>query len=336
MTANAGGCTGTWALPVSRWWLGMVGAVAGLALGTVGRCCDNPVFRYALENWPSAEYLVITSGTAAAADAQRIDRLLAAAEPRPNLRLAAAGELPQLEATGPLVLVAPPPSRGQPGRPRVAWSGPASPESFSRLVDSPARRELAKRLLDGEAIVWVVLEVGDRAAIDKGQATLQELIDGYLEALAQAEAAAAATAPPPDPQAPPPIDKSAFWPPRFSVLRVAADAPEEAVFVATLLGTNQDAAAAEPLVFPVFGRGRVLGSLPLSKLDAGRLRSACDFLTGACSCEVKEMNPGQDLLFSADWDSVAKLTRPAGTVSLFDLEPAARPAAAGSPPAPVK
>lgn len=336
MMANAGGGSWTWVWPAARRRVGVVGLVACLAIGDVGRCCDNPVFRYALENWPSAEYLLVTAGAEAAADAARIDQLLAVAEPRPNLRLASAGELPQLDASGPLVLVAPPPPRGQPGRPQVTWSGPASEESLARVVDSPARRELAKRLLDGEAIVWVVLEVSDREAIDKGEAALQQLIDGYLEALAQAEAAAAATAPPPDPQAPPPIDKSAFWPPRFSVLRVAADAAEEAVFVATLLGTTQEASAQEPLVFPVFGRGRVLGSLPLSKLDAGRLRSACDFLTGACSCEVKEMNPGQDLLFAADWDSVAKLTRPTGTVSLFDLEPAGRPAAAGSPPAPGK
>lgn len=194
MMANAGGGSWTWVWPAARRRVGVVGLVACLAISDVGRCCDNPVFRYALENWPSAEYLLVTAGAEAAADAARIDQLLAVAEPRPNLRLASAGELPQLDASGPLVLVAPPPPRGQPGRPQVTWSGPASEESLARVVDSPARRELAKRLLDGEAIVWVVLEVSDREAIDKGEAALQQLIDGYLEALAQAEAAAAASA----------------------------------------------------------------------------------------------------------------------------------------------
>ena len=28
----------------------------------------------------------------------------------------------------------------------------------------------------------------------------------------------------------------------------------------------------------------------------------CGFLLGACSCEVKRMNPGWDLLLRADWD----------------------------------
>ena len=197
--ANAGGGSWTWVWPAARRRVGVVGLVACLAIGDVGRCCDNPVFRYALENWPSAEYLLVTAGAEAAADAARIDQLLAVAEPRPNLRLASAGELPQLDASGPLVLLAPAPPRGQPGRPQVTWSGPASEESLARVVDSPARRELVKRLLDGEAIVWVVLEVSDREAIDKGEAALQQLIDGYLEALAQAEAAAAATGPPPQP-----------------------------------------------------------------------------------------------------------------------------------------
>ena len=30
-----------------------------------------------------------------------------------------------------------------------------------------------------------------------------------------------------------------------------------------------------------------------------------EFLTGPCSCEVKEMNPGYDLLLAANWNSLA-------------------------------
>ena len=74
--ANAGGGSWTWVWPAARRRVGVVGLVACLAIGDVGRCCDNPVFRYALENWPSAEYLLVTAGAEAAADAA--PRLLAA------------------------------------------------------------------------------------------------------------------------------------------------------------------------------------------------------------------------------------------------------------------
>ena len=34
---------------------------------------------------------------------------------------------------------------------------------------------------------------------------------------------------------------------------------------------------------------------------------AATFLIGKCSCEVKEKNPGADLLLAADWDAAVKV-----------------------------
>ena len=58
----------------------------------------------------------------------------------------------------------------------------------------------------------------------------------------------------------------------------------------------------EPLVVPVFGRGRALEVIPADQLDAGLIEDLTLFLCGACSCQVKERNPGFDLLMSADWE----------------------------------
>lgn len=54
----------------------------------------------------------------------------------------------------------------------------------------------------------------------------------------------------------------------------------------------------------MFGRGRALAALSGGDLSADVIESASRFLTGACSCEVKELNPGKDLLLAADWDSI--------------------------------
>ena len=58
----------------------------------------------------------------------------------------------------------------------------------------------------------------------------------------------------------------------------------------------------EPIAFPIFGRGRVLYGLIGEGIASDVIDEASLFLTGACSCEVKEQNPGVDLLMSVDWD----------------------------------
>jgi len=54
---------------------------------------------------------------------------------------------------------------------------------------------------------------------------------------------------------------------------------------------------------PVFGRGRALTALSGFEVSANVLSQAAAFLCGACSCEVKEMNPGKDLLLAANWEA---------------------------------
>jgi len=61
--------------------------------------------------------------------------------------------------------------------------------------------------------------------------------------------------------------------------------------------------AAEPIVFPVFGRGRALFALVGEGINSDNLREAIAFITGPCGCEIKMMNPGVDLLMSVNWDA---------------------------------
>jgi hypothetical protein len=106
----------------------------------------------------------------------------------------------------------------------------------------------------------------------------------------------------------------------------------------------QLAARETPIVVPVFGRGRALCALPESQITPKVMREMLEFLTGACSCEVKEMNPGLDLLMTANWEEVAGAKRysdppPASLLGLGSLvektnappSPPAPPAVAASP-----
>lgn len=301
-------------------WGCLVAALAALLPGPV-TACDDPVYRYALERWPPDDFrLVLDSSTR-----ESLRRELAALEsrgPRPNLAVldvAGAEQVGRRPESGRILLLAPPDGSRSGGDAEV-WSGPATAAALDSIAESPARRELARRLIAGEAIVWVVVERGEAA----GDGRLEQfgtLIAEYVREVAAADADRE-QAPPPetaDAAGGKPLDKSVFWPPRMSVLRVRADDPQEQVLVAALMAAAEPEVAADTAVFPVFGRGRTLGGVLLAKLAAADFRSACDFLVGACSCEVKELSPGRDVLLAADWDAVPRLIRTRGEDADADL-----------------
>ncbi len=63
----------------------------------------------------------------------------------------------------------------------------------------------------------------------------------------------------------------------------------------------------EPLVYPVFGRGRSLLPMIGAGIIADNIQEYAEFLVGACSCEIKEQNPGFDLsVAAANWDVLLK------------------------------
>ena len=61
---------------------------------------------------------------------------------------------------------------------------------------------------------------------------------------------------------------------------------------------------------PIFGRGRALGLIGGNDLNADMLAEAATFLIGECSCQVKEMNPGIDILLAADWEAIVEDEKP--------------------------
>jgi len=51
----------------------------------------------------------------------------------------------------------------------------------------------------------------------------------------------------------------------------------------------------------VFGKGRVLLPLVGKGINEENTLGDCSYLCGPCSCQVKNQNPGTDLLVKADW-----------------------------------
>jgi hypothetical protein len=213
------------------------------------------------------------------------------------------------------------------GMPWEAWSGPLTAESVAALVDSPARRELARRIVGGDSGVFLLLEGGDRAKDDAAEALLRaefKRLQGVLQLPGPVDGSW--DDPVYDTQGAPPLKIT------FSVLRVARDHPAESVFVSMLLGTEADLrASAEPIVFAFYGRARILYALVGKGINRENVEALCDFLVGPCSCIVKEQNPGIDTLTVFDWE--AALMDQASAIRPVEPPPLAGLAGFGSAPA---
>jgi hypothetical protein len=213
----------------------------------------------------------------------------------------------------------------------LVWSGSLHDEAFPNLFDSPARRDIFRRLSLGETAVWLLLESGHPGKDETAARTLHTT----LRRLEKELKLPVLTDDPADRLSPggPPLRMA------FSVLRLRRDDPAEQEFVQMLLRTEYDlilhsqvapvlavglagcpitplgpnpylgAAALTrtqdltvPVAFPVFGRGRVLYALIGAGIHEDTISESAAFLAGACSCTVKRLNPGVDLLMTADWE----------------------------------
>jgi len=286
-----------------------VALIAGSALA-----CSVPVFRYALERWaPDAYHVFLFTRGPLKGEAKKVADLLegkglkaakvanvvvhvvdlsgeVSDEFKKLWKAAKTDKLPWMVVRYPVWS----------GIPVPVWSGPPSEQVARQLVDSPARQEIVKRITGGDCAVWVFLESGDKkkdaAALKLLQATLKKM-EKELKL------------PPPDPFAAPPDQPAAEAELKvaFSIIKLAKGDPAEKLFTEMLLGTEEDLhdyAGKEPMAFPVFGRGRALYALVGEGINEENIVETCVFLVGDCSCQVKAMNPGTDLLVAADWDSL--------------------------------
>lgn len=220
--------------------------------------------------------------------------------------------------------------------PVPVWSGPFSRDAVDRLTGSPLRREIVRRLVDGQTAVWLLLECGQPEK-DKAAA---KLVEEQLKALEQ-KLKLPELAPQDNLLASAPLKLA------FSVLRVPRGDAEQPL-VQMLLHSEPDLPelSDQPMVFPVFGRGRALLPLVGAGITEDNVHSSATFLVGSCSCEVKELNPGFDLLLSADWDQLlatdgVALTPPSGSSTVSGGagktppgEPELVPIPSGASPAP--
>lgn len=280
-------------------------AMAGVLLsGAVLWACSIPVFRYALERWELTPYEVVVfhRGPLPAAD-KALVRQLEGPKPRANLSVTLVNLEDKVEAEYRKLWDA---QKERPTLPwlvvRLAQTDEQIPPAWAgglkevpALLDSPARRQLVKALSKGESAVFLLLSSDDAKADQEAKGLLARELAKLAKTLELPE------------QSPEGPQLRTKLPLRvsFQVLPLSRGDVAEQPFVHMLLGSEEDLHKAKgPIVFPVFGRGRLLCALHGDDLTAKQLYNVGRFLCGACSCQVKELNPGIDLLIAADWNQL--------------------------------
>ena len=297
-------------------------------LAATAYACQVPVFRYALERWRPDPYqlVIVHDGNMTAEERAKLtyleESLVGENGPIENLQVETvdlAKEKEQLErwkkihmdANGSMTVHLFYPYEGFEANALPIWSGACTKKNLDAILDSPTRRELVKRILAGDSAVWLFLESGNKEEDDK----LFKILESYAK-IAEKEI--------PIPEGV--IQQSALDDPdlllgpgdqenilessvplkiAFSIRRLSRKDPKEAILLAMLLNLEEDLLddefADKPMLFPVFGKGRVLPPLIGAGISEENALADCGYLCGPCSCQVKNQNPGMDLLVKADW-----------------------------------
>ncbi len=273
--------------------------------------CSIPVFRYALQFWEPDQFelLVFHRGAmteAAETVAHALERATLTGDPvnlsvrRIDLDGAVEPKARQLwdsigDSTLPHVVLRFP---ARYSGPEVVHSGALKDFDLAPWLDSPLRQEIRRRLARGDSAVWVLVESGDSDKDATAQKVLEDTLAKLEKSLKLPELAAADIG-----LSESGAEVSAPLAIKFSVLRMRQGDGAEKSLRDLLLRSEADLAELtdQPMVFAVFGRGRVLPALVGAGINEENVTSSASFLVGPCSCQVKEENPGFDFLARADW-----------------------------------
>ena len=285
---------------------------------TLATACQVPVFRYALERWESDNYqlFVVTPKELSPQQTKWLIDFTKQAQ-HANLKLhvlntskitdAQLWKLPPIDTSvqSPQLVLFPPSS--QPNKTPIAQV-PLTQENLNAILQSPARQKIVKDIVAGSSCVWLVIHQGEPEKVKK----IQTELDSYLRKVEKAiripdgiigtEERHKIT----DSTDLEDVLRSSIpLKISFTTLLIDRKNPAEKIFIDSLLAHSPASItqSGETLIIPVFGRGRQLPPMPASRLSYQSILNGCQYLCGACSCQVKEQNPGFDLLINENWET---------------------------------
>ncbi|MGQ9662851.1 MAG: EGFR-like transmembrane domain-containing protein [Kiritimatiellia bacterium] len=300
-------------------------ALSGAAIFPVlSLACSTPVYQYALAWWlPDAYVATVFHSNPLSAEEkallERFEKPVGENLPPANVWVQTVDVNGEMNAEAralydslgpvdlPVLVLQYPPSFGDE---KPVWKGRLNEENVVRILDSPARRKIAERIIAGDVGVWVFIESGKQETDQAAWARLEKEIQTF-----EKEMKAAGAELPPQPVGFEPPEEGEVAPDiyapvsyTFSIVRISRSDHREEVLLAMLLNSDRELEkyADEPITIPVFAQGRALYPLVGETINTDNVLAACGFMVGPCSCQVKAMNPGVDLILAANWQEALK------------------------------
>ncbi|MEO1525225.1 MAG: hypothetical protein AAFX06_07295 [Planctomycetota bacterium] len=282
--------------------------------------CKVPVFRYALERWAADRFTIVAviDGEPNDVVADALGKLQSLRDSQANvdveiidLSTLSEAELWSVEGLGdteeaPVLQVFYPDQDS--GQRRLCWSGELTAENVEAWRDSPLRRKICEEIQSGVSAIWLFVEGNDSeanadsvarlmAALRQAESTV-EIPEGVIRrrdaAVVLAEDATLSM----DDVLRCDIPLKV----QFSLIVLSRDDDQEWALRAMVEGMSNQTDVA--CAVPIFGRGRMIDPLPMSSFKDQSVLKACSYLFGECSCSVKALNPGTDLLLDASWQDL--------------------------------
>jgi hypothetical protein len=276
--------------------------------------CKLPVFRYALERWQVDRYRMVAVVDEQTTDAVggALAELQAYASANVDVEIIDLSSLTdeQLwqveEISGdtqtPLLQVFYPERNGQR---KKCWEGELKLTAVRDWFESPLRRQITADIVSGVSVVWILVEGSD----DQENQRIGDIVTSALN-----EAESQITIPEgvipragasqflrqhPDASMDDVLRSDIPLGVEFALRRLIRADQNESALRAMIGGLSSEDDG--PVLVPVFGRGRILDAIPTESVSQQTIINACRYMVGECSCTVKALNPGVDLVLNVDW-----------------------------------
>ncbi len=253
--------------------------------------CSVPVFRYALEYWQPDPYRIILSYNPA--QTNKFSEVLNELRKYKADSSFILRKIKSTKSNGKIILKYPADKRIK----NIVWSAPLSTQSLNRIMYSPMRKKFTDKILNGDSLIFLLLEGSNSKQNDKIAniiITNMTLVKNQIKLPYEYD-----DIPKEDLSM---YDTNIVF--KLSMMRLSRTNSREKVFINILTKCLPDTIykQSEPILFPVFARGRMLVALREKDVNYIILKNLCEYVAGECSCEIKSQNPGFDIFIPLGWN----------------------------------
>lgn len=191
------------------------------------------------------------------------------------------------------------------GKQIKCWEGSLNPDSIADWLDSPMRKQIAADLVSGESAVFLLIDGVDEQQSHEIATRLQASLSTASteikipDGVVKRSDANKYLQQHPESSMDDVLRSDVPLRVNFGLRRLSRNDPNESALRSMVYGLVED--RDEPILVPIFGRGRMLDAMKAQDCDDQVVMNACRYMVGECSCTVKALNPGVDLILSVDW-----------------------------------